>query len=276
MTVPPGTSVAPGVTFIKTWAISNDGDVPWDRAFLVFAGGELLAQAPAIALPSVAPGEGVNVSLEVQAPKSGGRAVSQWAFMDAGGAHFGPHLIIDVDVQAAHAHDINAARDTLAALIRVGRAVGLEGLPPLKAPPLADGPSSFPYLEELWSMAKALESHLGVDVVDEEAGEVGTMMGGGGGVEEDLFEIAIRWRSGNQVFTISVSPAHRVQDVVEVVSRQTGVDSSSLSLAPAFQGNVPPDGLVLLDPSATLASIPVTPSSTLELLSTPTPSLLGP
>ncbi|KNC46745.1 uncharacterized protein AMSG_03174 [Thecamonas trahens ATCC 50062] len=278
VTVPPGTALAPNVTFIKTWSVVNDGVEVWDRAFLVFVSGSLLAQSPSIALPAVGAGERINVSLEVQAPETGGRALSSWAFMDAAGRRFGEPLVIDVNVTAAHAHDINAARDALAALIRVGRVLGMPDLPPLEAPPLGDGPSAFPYLEELWAMAKALEAHTGADTganeLDDGFSSDGELVDASG--DEPLFEISVRWRSGNQVFTLSVSASHTVADVKSVVAGQAGLPRESLELAPAFAGGVPPDGLVLLDASRTLASYGLGSGTVLELLVAPGPATLGP
>ena len=69
VTIPDGTEVAPGQTFTKSWELLNTGTCTWsEKHAIFFAGGDNM-EGPATTIHhSVAPGESVDVSVELTAP----------------------------------------------------------------------------------------------------------------------------------------------------------------------------------------------------------------
>jgi hypothetical protein len=64
LTVPDGSSFAPGATFTKTWRLMNIGTCGWTTAYnLVWVGGDSAGAPLSVKLPvDVAPGQMVDVS----------------------------------------------------------------------------------------------------------------------------------------------------------------------------------------------------------------------
>lgn len=91
VTIPDDTAFEQNVTFTKTWRFRNEGDCTWDSSYaIVFSGGEMLNTPLINPLPvRVAPGEIVNLSLEMRTPDRGGNFQSFWQFQNGQGARFG-------------------------------------------------------------------------------------------------------------------------------------------------------------------------------------------
>lgn len=91
VTVPDGTSFAPGATFTKTWRLKNIGTCTWSTSYaLVFSSGDKLGGPTSVNLPnSVAPGQTVDLSLTLTAPNSAGHYIGYWQFKNASGTLFG-------------------------------------------------------------------------------------------------------------------------------------------------------------------------------------------
>jgi hypothetical protein len=91
VTIPDGTTLAAGTPFTKTWRIRNAGSCTWTTSYtLVFTFGDLLGASPVIPLPSsVAPGQTVDLSVNMVAPNTAGHYRSYWRFKNAVGAPFG-------------------------------------------------------------------------------------------------------------------------------------------------------------------------------------------
>ncbi len=91
VTVPDGAVFAPGATFKKTWRLKNIGTCTWTTAYsLVYASGEKMGNITAVALPSsVAPGQSVDVSVDLTAPASAGKYRGNWQLANASGVKFG-------------------------------------------------------------------------------------------------------------------------------------------------------------------------------------------
>lgn len=89
--VPPGTVMAPGTTFIKTWRLTNIGSCTWTTSYqLVFFSGELMGAPAQVSLNvNVAAGQTVDISLTMTAPSAPGRYRGYWMFKNANGALFG-------------------------------------------------------------------------------------------------------------------------------------------------------------------------------------------
>ncbi|MBU2610465.1 MAG: hypothetical protein KJ606_05905 [Chloroflexi bacterium] len=89
-TVPDGTVFAPGATFTKTWRVRNVGACTWTAAYaIVFYHGDHLGAPDAIPFPgNVAPGQEVDLSINMQAPITPGAYESYWKFRNASGVIF--------------------------------------------------------------------------------------------------------------------------------------------------------------------------------------------
>jgi plastocyanin len=91
VTVPDGTSFNPGATFKKTWRLKNIGSCTWTTSYaLVFDTGEKMGAPTSINLPStVAPGQTVDISVDMTAPSAAGHYLGYWKFKNASGVLFG-------------------------------------------------------------------------------------------------------------------------------------------------------------------------------------------
>lgn len=91
VTVPDGTAMAPGNVFNKTWRLKNVGTCTWSTAYsAVFDSGEKMGAPAAVNIPvSVAPGQTVDITVQMTAPASAGLYRGYWKLRNAGGATFG-------------------------------------------------------------------------------------------------------------------------------------------------------------------------------------------
>jgi hypothetical protein len=91
VTVPDGTTFAPGERFIKTWRVKNNGTCTWTTAYtLNFSSGDRFSAPVSIPMPaSVAPGQTVDISISMIAPTTAGSYKSNWMFKNASGGTFG-------------------------------------------------------------------------------------------------------------------------------------------------------------------------------------------
>ena len=91
VTIPDGSYVAPGSTFTKTWRIRNNGTTTWNTNYkLVFSSGTQMASQTYVNLPyNVQPGQTVDISVQMTAPKETGSYKSSWMLMNDNGGQFG-------------------------------------------------------------------------------------------------------------------------------------------------------------------------------------------
>ena len=107
VTVPDGSAFQPGVAFVKTWRLKNTGSCTWTRGYgLAFVSGDPLGATSSTTMPEVAPGQQVNVSLDMNAPTKPGHYRGYWKLKDAQGVKFGlgPYanisFFVDINVTA--------------------------------------------------------------------------------------------------------------------------------------------------------------------------------
>lgn len=115
---PDGSNVNLGSAFTKTWRIQNVGTCTWTTAYsLVFVSGERFGAPAAISLPgNVAPGQTIDLSVNLTAPNSSGRYRGDWKLRNASGVVFGvgssasSNFYVDVSVTgyAVQAYDFVA------------------------------------------------------------------------------------------------------------------------------------------------------------------------
>jgi hypothetical protein len=91
VTIPDNTSLGSNASFTKTWRVQNTGTCTWTSAYrLVFTSGAQMGGAAAVALPrAVAPGESVDISVNLTAPASTGTYRGNWMLRNGAGNLFG-------------------------------------------------------------------------------------------------------------------------------------------------------------------------------------------
>jgi hypothetical protein len=91
VTIPDDTVMAPGQTFSKTWRLRNAGTCTWTTGYsIVWFSGEQLEAPTSVALTSnVAPGQTVDVTVDMVAPQSPGTYQSNWKLRNASNVLFG-------------------------------------------------------------------------------------------------------------------------------------------------------------------------------------------
>ncbi len=91
VTVPDGTSFAPGASFTKTWRLKNIGTCTWTTSYsLVYSSGDKMGGPTSVNLPnSVPPGQTVDISLNLTAPNNAGHYIGYWKFKNGSGVLFG-------------------------------------------------------------------------------------------------------------------------------------------------------------------------------------------
>jgi uncharacterized protein YkwD len=89
VTVPDGTFFDPGIKFTKTWQVKNSGTCTWNGYSLVFAQGDMMNGPLTSPLPPAAPGDTIDISLELTAPQRTGLQTGNWIFQNAAGERFG-------------------------------------------------------------------------------------------------------------------------------------------------------------------------------------------
>ncbi|NMB54907.1 MAG: hypothetical protein GYA15_09420 [Leptolinea sp.] len=93
VTIPDGTMVPPGTSFVKTWAIRNAGSCTWTPNYkMVWVGADPMGSEHSVQMTTqnVAPGQTAYVSVTLTAPTELKKHVfSQWKMMNSNGQVFG-------------------------------------------------------------------------------------------------------------------------------------------------------------------------------------------
>lgn len=90
VTVPDGTTFQPNATFAKTWRIKNIGTCTWTNYSLIFDSGEKMGGPESALIPtSVAPGQTVDITINLTAPAAAGTYRGYWKLKNSTGAAFG-------------------------------------------------------------------------------------------------------------------------------------------------------------------------------------------
>ncbi|MBN1145772.1 MAG: hypothetical protein JXA78_00845 [Anaerolineales bacterium] len=91
VTIPDDTKMQAGQKFTKTWRLINSGTCTWTTAYSVaFFSGDQMGAPASVALPNeVAPGQSVDVSVDMVAPQDTGTYQGDWKLRNAANAWFG-------------------------------------------------------------------------------------------------------------------------------------------------------------------------------------------
>lgn len=94
VTVPDGTVMLPGQSFVKTWRIRNSGSVAWVDRRLARIGPPVAAglpsSPPSVPIPDTLPGAEVDVSVPLRAQHLSGTSQIMWKTIDVSGRFFYP------------------------------------------------------------------------------------------------------------------------------------------------------------------------------------------
>lgn len=101
-TIPDGYEINPNTNFTKTWRWRNDGTCTWNTNYqLVFYSGE---QMGGVAVKNfsqnVAPGEQVDISVDLKSPASAGSYRGYWKLRDDKGEYFVNTMYVDILVKS--------------------------------------------------------------------------------------------------------------------------------------------------------------------------------
>ncbi|KAJ2682582.1 hypothetical protein IWW39_005938 [Coemansia spiralis] len=102
VTIPDGTIMAPGESFVKIWSVANMGDSEWPKdTMLVHIEGEPSIPGNQKTVPIVVSKryEQVGIAVDLVAPMEPGRYVSQWRLMTSDGQYFGTGLWCTIVVE---------------------------------------------------------------------------------------------------------------------------------------------------------------------------------
>ncbi len=94
VTIPDGTDMEPGEDFTKIWRLKNTGTCTWDSDYaIVFEDGDAMGAPASLTLAdegeSVAPGEEVDIALDLEAPDDDGEYQGFFLLRNGAGQKFG-------------------------------------------------------------------------------------------------------------------------------------------------------------------------------------------
>ena len=92
VTIPDGTKVIGGTSFVKTWRLRNDGSCTWTKAYdMAFVDGDRMGAPNYVDFPKeVKPGESIDLSVTLVAPGTPGKYTGYFMLVDQNGKRFGP------------------------------------------------------------------------------------------------------------------------------------------------------------------------------------------
>jgi hypothetical protein len=97
VTVPDGTISPASLNFVKIWKIRNEGKVAWPEGTkLTFVGGDNLSPHESVVVPSVLPGQEVDIAVDMKSPANPGRYISYWRLCQSDGSRFGQRVWVDL------------------------------------------------------------------------------------------------------------------------------------------------------------------------------------
>ncbi len=102
VTIPDGTTIAPGGSFVKTWALQNSGTCSWDGGFnALFVDGNPLSASSPQSISAANPGDTINISINMTAPTAPGSYTSVWQLQASNGVPFGARFDAVITVPGA-------------------------------------------------------------------------------------------------------------------------------------------------------------------------------
>lgn len=101
VTIPDGTTIAPGQTFVKKWSLLNNGTCTWSTSYgLAFSSGDLMGGTTSPVTVPVAPGSQSVMAVNLTAPTTNGTYTGTWRMQNASGQAFGNFITVVIKVGA--------------------------------------------------------------------------------------------------------------------------------------------------------------------------------
>jgi Ig-like domain-containing protein len=102
VTVPDGTVMTPGQTFVKTWLVQNSGTCTWSPDYkIAFGFGEAMGGSTTVIGKTVAPGMQAEITVNLTAPARAGDYTGNWKMQNNKGEFFGTYLTVVIKVSGA-------------------------------------------------------------------------------------------------------------------------------------------------------------------------------
>ena len=102
VSIPDGTQIAPGKTFVKKWAFKNNGSCIWTSNYsLIFFSGDQMGGSGTTLGHSVLPGGQTKISVELTAPTTDGTYTGYWILANKQGTAFGAQVNVKIIVSGA-------------------------------------------------------------------------------------------------------------------------------------------------------------------------------
>ncbi len=99
VSVPDGSTLAPGQTFNKIWRVQNTGSCTWGNGYtFAYVGGSLLNAPTVVGVPVTPPGATTDLVVPMVAPSTAGTDNGYWELRGPTGAVFGPTLNVTIVV----------------------------------------------------------------------------------------------------------------------------------------------------------------------------------
>lgn len=106
VSIPDGTSFAPGKSFTKTWRVKNTGTCEWTTGYtIVFTAGDHMNGQTTSIPKNVQPGQTVDISVNMIAPNANGNYGGYWQLRSQYGYNFGQTLWLKIKVEGAKQTD---------------------------------------------------------------------------------------------------------------------------------------------------------------------------
>lgn len=101
MTIPDDTPFLPNTPFVKTWRLQNSGTCDWEAGTrLAYVSGDPLGGPTTVDVQPLAPGQYVDVSVNLIAPATPGTYRSNWRMQSPEGTLFGDSVYVQIVVPA--------------------------------------------------------------------------------------------------------------------------------------------------------------------------------
>lgn len=103
ITIPDNTNLEAGASFTKTWRIKNSGTTTWLKDYydFVHVSTDSITSPAEVNLPKdVAPGESIDISVDMKAPTTNGTHTSYWRMRNDRGVMFGDSVYVKIIVGA--------------------------------------------------------------------------------------------------------------------------------------------------------------------------------
>jgi hypothetical protein len=102
VTIPDGTVIEPGKSFVKTWTLLNNGTCDWSTAFkFAFISGDAM-NGTSVTIPSAVPaGQQAKISVTLTAPTATGNYKGYWRMETDQGQYFGDSPWVAITVSGA-------------------------------------------------------------------------------------------------------------------------------------------------------------------------------